>query len=111
LLAFLPDVDRRARVGELHDHAAGAVRAAPEIDGANRAFCRRTRGGGGGTRSDGLADVGAGLLTQPQATMILSNLTPAITNLVHKLLDAGLTLGNQASSWASFASSWMSHDH
>ena len=34
LIAFLAHVDRRARIGELHDDAAGAVGAAAEIDGA-----------------------------------------------------------------------------
>jgi hypothetical protein len=57
------------------------------------------------------AALGAGLLTPTQATTILSSLTPTITDLVHKLLDAGLNFGNQASAWASLASSWMGHDH
>jgi urease accessory protein UreF len=57
------------------------------------------------------AALGAGLLTPTQATTILSSLTPTITELVHKLLGTGLNLGNQASAWASFASSWMGHDH
>jgi len=57
------------------------------------------------------AAVSAGLLTQPQATMILSNLTPAITNLVHKLLDASSKLENQAAGWASLAPSWMAQLH
>ena len=41
LIAFLAHVDRRARIGELHDHAAGAVGAAAEIDGADGALDRR----------------------------------------------------------------------
>jgi urease accessory protein UreF len=57
------------------------------------------------------AAVNAGLLSQAQATMILSNLTPAITNLVHKLLDASSNLQNQAAGWASFASSWIPRLH
>jgi urease accessory protein UreF len=57
------------------------------------------------------AAVSAGLLTQAQATTILSNLTPAITNLVHKLLDAGSNLENQAAGWASLGSSWMAQLH
>ncbi|TMK46352.1 MAG: hypothetical protein E6G66_12005 [Actinobacteria bacterium] len=57
------------------------------------------------------AAVSAGLLTQAQATTILSNLTPAITNLVHKLLDAGFNLGNQAAGWASLGSSWIAQFH
>lgn len=57
------------------------------------------------------AAVNAGLLSQAQATMILSNLTPAITNLVHKLLDASSNLENQAAGWASLASSWMGQLH
>jgi hypothetical protein len=51
----------------------------------------------------------AGLLTPTQANTILASLTPTITDLVHKLLDAGLNLGNEAAGWASFASSWMGH--
>ena len=46
LIAFLPHIDRGARIGELHDHPAGAVGAAPEIDGADRAFGRDPRLGG-----------------------------------------------------------------
>jgi urease accessory protein UreF len=57
------------------------------------------------------AAVSAGLLTPTQANTILSSLKPTITELVHKLLDAGLNFGNQASAWASFATSWMGHDH
>ena len=57
------------------------------------------------------AAVSAGLLSQAQATTILSNLTPAITNLVHKLLDAGFNLGNQAAGWASLGSSWIAQFH
>lgn len=53
----------------------------------------------------------AGLLTPTQANTILASLTPTITDLVHKLLDAGLNLGNEAAGWASFASSWMGHHH
>jgi hypothetical protein len=58
------------------------------------------------------AAVSAGLLTPAQSTVILSNLTPAITDLVHKLLDAGSKLENQgAAGWASLASSWIAHFH
>jgi urease accessory protein UreF len=57
------------------------------------------------------AAVNAGLLSQAQATTILSNLTPAITNLVHKLLDASSNLQSQAAGWASLASSWMAQLH
>jgi len=57
------------------------------------------------------AAVSTGLLSQAQATMILSNLTPAITDLVHKLLDASSNLQNQAAGWASFASSWIPQHH
>ena len=57
------------------------------------------------------AALSAGLLTQAQASTILSNLAPAITNLVHKLLDAGFNLGNQAAGWASLGSSWMAQLH
>ncbi len=41
LIAFLAYVDRGARIRQLHDHPAGAVGAAPEIDGADGAFGRR----------------------------------------------------------------------
>jgi hypothetical protein len=57
------------------------------------------------------AALSAGLLTPTQASTMLASLTPTITELVHKLLDAGLAFGNQAAGWASFASSWMGHDH
>ncbi|HEY2668489.1 MAG TPA: hypothetical protein VGK51_16790 [Actinomycetota bacterium] len=58
------------------------------------------------------AAVSAGLLTPAQSSMILSNLTPAITDLVHKLLDAGSKLENQgAAGWASLASSWIAQFH
>ena len=40
LIAFLAHVDRRARIGELHDHPARAVGAAAEIDGADGALHR-----------------------------------------------------------------------
>jgi hypothetical protein len=53
----------------------------------------------------------SGLLTPTQANTILQGLTPTITKLVHKLLDAGLNLGNEAAGWASFGSSWMGHHH
>ncbi len=67
LIAFLTHVHRRARVGELHDHAAGAVGTAPEVDGADRALdaaAARARGARAGARGNGLADVGARLLAQ-----------------------------------------------
>jgi hypothetical protein len=64
LLAFLPNVDRCAWVGELHDHPACAIRTASEVDGANGAFCRRAGRSCSGARCGGLADVGAGLLAQ-----------------------------------------------
>ena len=57
------------------------------------------------------AAVNAGLLSQAQASTILSNLTPAITDLVHKLLDASSNLQNQAAGWTSLASSWMAQLH
>jgi hypothetical protein len=57
------------------------------------------------------AALSSGLLTPAQATTILQSLTPTITELVHKLLDAGLNFENQAAGWASFASSWMGHHH
>ena len=41
LIAFLAHIDRGARIRELHDHPAGAVGTAPEIDGADRALDRR----------------------------------------------------------------------
>jgi urease accessory protein UreF len=57
------------------------------------------------------AALSAGLLTPTQANTILTSLTPTITDLVHKILDTGVNLGNQAAGWASFASSWMGHHH
>jgi urease accessory protein UreF len=53
----------------------------------------------------------AGLLTQAQASTILAGLTPAITNLVHTILDASSNLENQAAGWASLGSSWMAQLH
>jgi urease accessory protein UreF len=57
------------------------------------------------------AAVSAGLLTQAQASTILAGLTPAITNLVHTILDASSSLENQAAGWASLGSSWMAQLH
>ncbi len=57
------------------------------------------------------AAVSAGLLTQAQASTIVAELTPAITDMVHKLLDTGFNLGNQAAGWASLGSSWMAQLH
>ena len=57
------------------------------------------------------AAVSSGLLTQTQANTIISSLTPTMTELVHKILDAGLNLDSQAADWASFGSFWMAHHH
>ena len=42
LIAFLPNVHRGPRIGELHDNSARAVRTASEVDGSDSA-ARRTR--------------------------------------------------------------------
>jgi len=57
------------------------------------------------------AAVSAGLLSQAQASTILAELTPAITKLVHTVIDASSNLENQAAGWASLGSAWMTHLH
>ena len=69
LIAFLAHVDRRARIGELHDHAAGAVGAAAEIDGLDGALHRGGALAGAG-RAAALAPAGAPAW-RPRVTMML----------------------------------------